>query len=43
MDYWMGSIEDFINEMNINWWVKEKRKIVSTTYSYINLFAKLVM
>ena len=27
MDYWMGSIEDFINEMNINWWVKEKRKI----------------
>jgi len=43
MDYWMGSIEDFINEMNINWWVKEKRKIVSTTYPYINLFAKLVM
>jgi hypothetical protein len=27
MDYWMGSIEDFINEMNTNWWVKEKRKI----------------
>ena len=26
MDYWMGSIEDFINEMNTNWWVKEKRK-----------------